>query len=419
MQTARADQATRKHVNTALQLQRAPVSLRNSTWEGWRELPDLCAPKIEDLLQRQEIRMEIGEAHKLVDGQVVLVTGAGGSIGSELCRQIASANPRKLLLLDKSENSLFYSHLEVCDHMHASRAKPFLAALLDIRLLREIAYSEQPDIILHAAAHKHVGMLELHPHEAIRNNVIGTYNIAEVALECGAVRFVNISTDKAVHPHSYMGLSKKLAELCIQELSHHPGTRFSNVRFGNVAGSTGSVIRLFWEQIQRGGPVRVTDPRATRYFMSIPEAVHLILRAATLGRSGETFVFDMGEPINICDLARKMILYAGFDPGTDIPIEFTGLKEGEKVEEELWEPSEHIAATACERIHIIRNSNGHTAGMLGHIRKMEMLVARGDRKGLLAYTAEILPEFKHNRETELAGRTSAAQNATGDAREAV
>ncbi len=358
---------------------------------------DLRSPRIEDLLQREEIRVDAEETRSVVGGKVVLVTGAGGSIGSELCRQIAAANPRKLLLLDRSENSLFYVNMEISEQLGAARVKPLLVDLLHIDRLREILQQERPDIVFHAAAHKHVAMLELHPEEAIRNNVLGTRNIAEAALECGTSRFVNISTDKAVSPRNYMGLSKKITELCIQELARVGSTCFSNVRFGNVAGSTGSVLRLFWDQIRKGGPIRVTDPRATRYFMSVPEAVHLILRAAALGKGGETFVFDMGEPLNIYELARTMMLFAGLKPEEDIPIEFIGLKEGEKITEELWEEWEHPVSTCCDRVLLIHQENGLSRGILPRVRKMEEFLARGDRDGLLAYIQEIVPEFRSNK----------------------
>lgn len=365
----------------------------------------LRGPRIEDILQRAEIPIDARETRKIVGGRTVLVTGAGGSIGSELCRQIASAHPRKLLLLDKSENSLFYINLEASERLGAARVKPFLADVLDRDSIRRILRSERPEIVFHAAAHKHVAMLELHPQEAIRNNVLGTRNIAEAAIECGASRFVNISTDKAVDPRNYMGLSKKLTELCIQELARAAApnaertgqTRLSNVRFGNVAGSTGSVLRLFWDQIQKGGPVRVTDPRATRYFMSAPEAVHLILRAAALGRGGETFVFDMGEPLNIYELAKSMMLFAGLKPESDVRIEFTGLHEGEKLTEELWEEWEHPAPTGSARVLVIRQHSRQARDILPRIRKMEEFLARGDSEGLLQYVQETFPEFEENR----------------------
>ncbi len=364
---------------------------------GGSVLPrDLRNPRIEDLLQRREIRLDVEATRKVVGGKVVLVTGAGGSIGSELCRQIADAGPRRLLLLDKSENSLFYVNLEASERMGAAGVKPLLIDLTNRDRVAEMMRSERPEIVFHAAAHKHVGLLELHPQEAIRNNVIGTRNIAEAALETGASRFVNISTDKAVNPRNYMGLSKKLTELCMQELAQNHRTRFMNVRFGNVAGSTGSVLRIFWDQIQKGGPIKVTDPRATRYVLSTREAVNLILRAAALGRGGETFVFDMGEPLNIYDLAKTMALFAGRTPDKDLPIEFTGLADGEKITEELWEDWEHPAPTDSDRILVVNGVNPLSHGILRHVSAMEEFVRRGEGGPLLAYLRHVVPDFSHN-----------------------
>ncbi len=366
---------------------------------------DLRNPRVEDLLQREEIRVDAEETRRVVGGKTVLVTGAGGSIGSELCRQIAAAGPRKLLLVDKSENSLFYVNLETSERLDATRVKPFLVDLLETARMRRILQDERPDIVFHAAAHKHVAMLELHPEEAIRNNVVGTRNLAEAAFECGVGRFINISTDKAVNSRSYMGFSKKLGEMCIHELALRAdivgrgtsATRFSNVRFGNVAGSTGSVLRLFWDQIQKGGPVRVTDPRATRYFMSVPEAVHLILRAAALGRGGETFVLDMGEPLNICELARTMTLFAGLRPNEDVRVEFIGLRKGEKISEELWGEGEQPALTDSDRILVVHGKNASTHGILEKIRRMEEFLRIQDREGLVRYIHDAFPEFAANR----------------------
>ena len=356
---------------------------------------DLRSPRIEDLLQREEIPVDVEATRKVVGGKVVLVTGAGGSIGSELCRQIAEARPRRLLLLDKSENSLFYVNLEASERMGAAGVKPLLIDVTNRERVSEMMRNERPEIVFHAAAHKHVGLLELHPQEAIRNNVIGTRNIAEAALEAGVCHFVNISTDKAVNPRNYMGLSKKLTELCIQELAQNCRTRFMNVRFGNVAGSTGSVLRIFWDQIQKGGPIRVTDPRATRYFMSTREAVNLILRAAALGQGGETFVFDMGEPVNIYELAKTMALFAGRTPDKDLPIEFTGLAEGEKITEELWEEWERPTPTGADRILVVNEVNPLSHGILRHIGAMEEFVRRGEGGPLLAYLRHVVPGFGH------------------------
>lgn len=358
---------------------------------------DLRRPQIEDLLQRDAIHMDLDEVRRIVGGKTVLVTGAGGSIGSELCRQIAAASPRKLLLLDKSENSLFYIHMEISEILGSQCIQPILADLVCSDRVREILESNRPDIVFHAAAHKHVGLLELHPQEAIRNNVLGTRNLAEAALAAGVPRLINVSTDKAVYPRSYMGLSKKLAELCIQEFAQKHRVAFLNVRFGNVAGSTGSVLRIFWDQIQKGGPIRVTDPRATRYFMSVPEAVHLILRAASLGAGGETFVFEMGEPLNIYELAKTMSLFAGLKPGQDLPIEFTGLKEGEKIEEDLWEDWERPKPTAATGILAVTEPNPLSVGISTHIARLEDLIAQDDSAGLLGHFERIVPEFALSR----------------------
>jgi FlaA1/EpsC-like NDP-sugar epimerase len=374
----------------------------------------LRRPCIEDLLQREAVGVDVQQTRRIVGGKVVLVTGAGGSIGSELCRQIAEAGPRMLLLLDKSENSLFYVHRAAREQLGASRVKPLLADLVYKDRLREILRQEKPEIIFHAAAHKHVGLLESHPQEAIRNNVLGTRNLAEAALECGTSRLVNISTDKAVSPRSYLGLSKKLTELCVQELARIHGAKFTSVRFGNVAGSTGSVLRLFWEQIQKGAPIRVTDPRATRYFMSVPEAVHLILRAAALGNGGETFVFEMGEPLNIYELAKTMMLFAGLKPERDLAIEFTGLEEGEKISEELWEEWERPTATENERILVVSEQNPQAVGILKKIGRMERYLAHEDCQGLLEYLADFAPEFRKGRR---AAGGSAALGAETAARE--
>jgi len=358
---------------------------------------DLRPPRIEDLLDRELIRVDPEETRKLVEDQVVLVTGAGGSIGSELSRQIAAAGPRKLLLLDKSENGLFYANLEASEKLGAAGVRPVLADLLDRERIRRLFHSERPSLVFHAAAHKHVAMMDLYPREAIRNNAIGTRNVAEAALEFGASRFVNISTDKAVNPRNWMGLSKKITELCIQELSELGDTRFSSVRFGNVAGSSGSVLRLFWERIERREAIRVTDPRATRFFMSVPEAVHLILRAAALGNGGETFILDMGEPVNICELAKTMMLCSGLRPGRDLKIVFTGLQPGEKIDEELWDEREHPVGSGSDHVLVIRERHPLADGIGKEIARMEDLLARGAETDVLDHLYSLFPDFRWSR----------------------
>ena len=357
---------------------------------GLRELRPVC---IEDLLQREEVKADPAFVREVVGDRIVLVTGAGGSIGSELCRQIAFGSPRKLILLERSENSLFYINLELQDRFPTLCIIPRLVDVTCSDRVRAIFESERPEIVFHAAAHKHVHLLELHPHEALRNNVLGTRNTAMAARDFGASRFVNISTDKAVKPCNYMGLSKKITELLVRELAQSSQTRFMSVRFGNVAGSTGSVLRLFRDQIQKGGPLRITDPRATRYFMTIAEAVCLILHAAAQGQGGETFVFDMGKPLNIYEIARTFSLFSGLTPGKDLLFEFVGLKEGEKITEELWESWETLKPTAHDRIFALSETGGAVTGILKQVDEFEWLLAHGDYEGLLDRCHELFPEF--------------------------
>jgi FlaA1/EpsC-like NDP-sugar epimerase len=359
---------------------------------------ELRAPNISDLLNREEVHHDAEEIAKIVRGKTVLVTGAGGSIGSELSRQIASGSPAKLLLLDKSENSLFYIHRALRERYPDLLLRPLLIDLTCRDFVDEFMHEEKPEVVFHAAAHKHVGLIELHPHEGIRNNVLGIRNIALAALRCGAALFVNISSDKAVNPRNFMGCSKRLTEMFIQDLSRSNVTRFMNVRFGNVAGSTGSVLRLFWEQIQKGGPLLVTDPRASRYFMTIPEAVFLILQAARLGRGGETFVFEMGEPINIYELAKNISLLAGMKPGKEVPIHFVGLQKGEKVAEELWEEWENPVPTEQSGIQMVSEPDPQAVNMLEKIQRIERLITHNDRESLRQYLSILVPQFEKNRQ---------------------
>jgi len=361
---------------------------------SWR---DLRAIHVEDVLQRETIQLDKTLVDALIQDKVVLVTGAGGSIGSELCRQVAAARPRKLILIDKSENSLFYSHLGIGEKFPDVTTQPCLVDVTSAASVRDVFLRERPQIVFHAAAFKHVGMMELHPHEAIRNNLIGTRNVASAAAEFGVTHFVNISTDKAVNPSSYMGLSKQMAERTVRDMATRRRLRFMNVRFGNVAGSTGSVLRLFSDQIAKGGPLRVTDPRATRYFMSIPEAVYLILCAAALGEGGETFIFDMGEPINIYQLARTMSLFSGFVPEEELPIQFIGLREGEKVHEELREDWEEMHSTAHPRLFTVTPKANFRGDMARMTQQMEQILDRRDYAGLLEYIDACFPKFAAGR----------------------
>jgi len=354
---------------------------------------DLRSVRIEDLLQREEVKADPAFVREVVGDRVVLVTGAGGSIGSELCRQIASGCPRKLILVERAENSLFYINLELQERFPTLCIEPRLVDVACRDRVRAVFESERPEIIFHAAAHKHVHLMELHPYEAVRNNVLGTRNTALAARDFGASRFVNISTDKAVKPRNYMGLSKKITELVVRELAESSQTRFMSVRFGNVAGSTGSVLRLFRDQIEKGGPIRITDPRATRYFMTIAEAVCLILHAAAQGQGGETFVFDMGKPLNIYEIARAFSLFSGLTPGKDLLFEFIGLKEGEKITEELWESWETLKPTTHDGIFEVSDDGRVATRILEQVNEFERLLARGDYEGVLLRCHKLFPEF--------------------------
>ena len=306
---------------------------------------------LEDLLQREPVQADRQELHPLIEGKTVLVTGAGGSIGSELCRQIARYKPDSLVLFERYENALHALLLELRAAFPDVGVLPIIGDVTSAERVTEVFQQTGPDLVFHAAAHKHVPLMELNPKEAVRNNVLGTRTVAEAALAAGVDRFVLISTDKAVNPTSVMGVSKRIAEQVIQGFNRAGQTKFTVVRFGNVLGSNGSVVPLFAEQIRKGGPITVTDPEIKRFFMTIPEAVQLVLQASVLGQGGEVFVLDMGEQIRIVDLARNMIVLSGLVPGKDIEIVFTGLRPGEKLYEELFDEQEQVAPTAHAKIN--------------------------------------------------------------------
>lgn len=302
---------------------------------------------IEDLLGREPVKLDTTGIQDLIRGKVVMVTGAGGSIGSELCRQIADNAPSQLLLVEQSEGNLFEIERELTEAGRGQMIVPLIADITDGRRMRQIFDRYRPQLVFHAAAHKHVPMMEGQPGEAVKNNSLGTAQVADLSLEFGVERFVLISTDKAINPRNVMGATKRLAELYIQALnSRNSGcTKFMAVRFGNVLGSSGSVIPIFKRQIAAGGPVTVTCPEVTRYFMTIPEAVGLVIQCATQGQGGEIFVLDMGKPVKILDLATQLIRLSGFRPNEDIEIKFTGLRPGEKCFEELNYASEAYLPT--------------------------------------------------------------------------
>ena len=295
-------------------------------------LDNMRSIRIEDLLGRDSVSLNLNEIHGYINDRTVLITGGGGSIGSEICRQIAQYHPRKMLILDIYENNAYDLQMELQRlYPIASELEVLIASVRDRKHLKQIFDSYEPDIVFHAAAHKHVPLMEDNPSAAVKNNVFGTLNMAEIASEHHVKRFVLISTDKAVNPTNVMGATKRIAEMIIQVYNTRSRTEFVAVRFGNVLGSNGSVVPLFKKQIELGGPVTVTHPDIIRYFMTIPEAAQLVLQAGALARGGEIFLLDMGDPVKIDDLARKLILLSGYKPDIDIKIEYTGLRPGEKL----------------------------------------------------------------------------------------
>jgi len=350
--------------------------------------------ELEDLLRREPVKLNLEEIAAYLTGKTVLVSGAGGSIGSELCRQICSFNPRSLVILDYSENNLFDIDNELREAYPAIRIETELADIKDRPRLQLVFSRSQPQVVFHAAAHKHVPMMEKHPAEAVKNNILGTRNIAEMADKFGTETFILISTDKAVNPTSVMGATKRIAEMLIQDLNQNSPTSFAAVRFGNVLGSRGSVIPTFKRQIENGGPVTVTHPDMTRYFMTIPEAVQLVIEAGAMASGGEIFVLDMGEPVKITDLARDLIRLHGYEPDKDIKISFTGIRPGEKLYEELFSAREQMAATMHDRIYI---SNKEQDLYFSSIETIETLFAKNafiNRNDVVELISQVLPEYR-------------------------
>jgi FlaA1/EpsC-like NDP-sugar epimerase len=308
--------------------------------------------QVEDLLGREPVELDVESISKKLKGKTILVTGAGGSIGSEICRQICKFGPKKIVLLGHGENSIYQIDMELKNlYKNGLELVPVIGDVQDRSRIFDVMSEHRPDVVYHAAAHKHVPLMEYNPREAVKNNVFGTKNVAEAADAFGVKNFVLVSTDKAVNPTNVMGSTKRFAELIIQQLDKQSETKYVAVRFGNVLGSRGSVIPLFKKQIQAGGPVTVTHPEMTRYFMTIPEASRLVLQAGALARGGEIFVLDMGEPVRIVDLARNLIALSGFSI-EEIGIQFTGLRPGEKMYEELLNENEIHPEQVFPKIHV-------------------------------------------------------------------
>src|SRR5882757_9040732 len=349
--------------------------------------------RVEDVLGREPIVRELDRVGAYLRDRIVLVTGAGGSIGSELCRQIAQVKPRLLVMLDHAEDNLFQIDREMIEERHFTHVESVLADCKEPHRMLEVMQRFKPDVVFHAAAYKHVPLMESNPLEAVRNNVIATRTTAETAAASKVERFVLISTDKAVNPQTVMGASKAMAEWIVESAGHsHPSTRFASVRFGNVLASSGSVVPILRAQIERGGPLTVTHPEMTRYFMTIPEAVQLVIRAGDIGAGkGEVFVLDMGEPVKIVDLANNMIRLAGYEPGSDIAIEFTQPRPGEKLHEELFSTGEEPQPTAARRINrAVRAMPIEPAWVESTLTSLEALILAGDEANLAERVVDLI-----------------------------
>jgi FlaA1/EpsC-like NDP-sugar epimerase len=351
--------------------------------------------RVEDVLGRDPVVMELDRVGSYVEDRLVLVTGAGGSIGAELSRQISRVRPKLLVLLDQAEDNLFEIDRELTAQWHFTRVEAVLADCKEGDRMLEVMQRFRPEIVFHAAAYKHVPLMEVNPLEAIRNNAIATQVTAKTAAAAGAERFVLVSTDKAVNPRTVMGASKAMAEWIVEAAGQrHPETAFTIVRFGNVLGSSGSVVPIFRAQIEQGGPVTVTHPEMTRYFMTIPEAVQLVIQAADLGGgSGDVFVLEMGEPVRIIDLARNMIRLAGYEPEIEVAIEIVGPRPGEKLHEELFNHGEYGRPTTAERIlRAVRERPLDPEWVEATIDRLAAMVAAGDEAGFAERVVELVAE---------------------------
>ncbi len=348
--------------------------------------------EVEDVLGREPVEVDLDAIAGYVSGEVVMVTGAGGSIGSELCRQLSRLGPLRLVLVDSSEPALFEIDRELARERDFRDGVPVVADVKDGVRVRQIFESYRPGLIFHAAAYKHVAMMEANPLEAVRNNTLGTRTVADAAVEFGAKRFVLVSTDKAANPQTVMGQSKALCEWIVETWGHRPGvpTRFVAVRFGNVLGSSGSVIPIFRRQIARGGPVTVTHPEMTRFFMTIPEAVQLVVQAGAIAERGQVYVLDMGEPVRIMDLAENMIRLSGKEPGTEIPIQVIGPAPGEKLHEVLIGDGEDVSASPHPKIQRIERPPVDARWLAGELSVLERLVGDGDPAALVAELRRIV-----------------------------
>lgn len=350
--------------------------------------------EIEDLLEREPVRIDQIEIGNYIRGKAVMVTGGAGSIGSEICRQVAVSGVGLLLILDRSENSLYDFEREMAGRFPDVPVVAVIGSINDAEGLIKLMREHGIDVVFHAAAYKHVPLMEKAPIESAYNNIIGTYNAACAAIEAGVQRFVMISSDKAVNPTNVMGVTKRIAEMVVQGLNNKNGTRFMTVRFGNVLGSAGSVIPIFKAQIERGEPLTVTHPDIERFFMTIPEAVQLVLQACTQANGGEIFVLDMGKPVKILQLAEKLITLSGMRPYEDIEIKFTGLRPGEKMYEELFNLAEKLLPTPHERIKSAQSQPVDHLFMEKQVAEIKTLITRKNARALNEKLLVLVPSYQ-------------------------
>ena len=358
--------------------------------------------QLEDLLGREEIKVDLKNISSYITGRTVMVTGGGGSIGSELCRQIVKFKPKRLIIFDIYENSIYDIENELNRLNKNIDLVAYIGSIRDKKRVDHIMESEKPEVVFHAAAHKHVPLMEVSPKEAIKNNVFGTLNLVQAADQFGVNRFVMISTDKAVNPTNIMGASKRICEMIIQSINLKSTTDFVAVRFGNVLGSNGSVIPLFKKQIEEGGPVTVTHPEIIRYFMTIPEAVQLVIEAGSMAKGGEIFVLDMGDPVKILDLAKDLIHLSGYEPNVDMDIVFTGLRPGEKLYEELLLDDEGISDTSHDKIFIGKPIFTDYKLMLEKLDELKGIIEKGSEEEVKLYVQSIVTNYTIKDESEVA-----------------
>ena len=365
--------------------------------EGRASVSQIREVRFEDLLNRSTSQMDLAAVSKYLSGKRVMVTGAGGSIGSELCRQVAKLNPELLILFGRGENSLYHTDIELRESEPQINRALVIGDIRDNAKVSQVTRKYRPDIIFHAAAHKHVKFMENHPDEAVKNNILGTQNLINAAIKHEVEAFILVSSDKAVNPTSVYGVSKRVTEKLVQCKAKQNRTRFIAVRFGNVIGSRASVIPNFKRQIAKGGPVTVTHREATRYFMTIPEAVQLLIQAGTMGNDGEILMLDMGDPIKILDLAQDLIRLSGLEVDRDIKIEFTGLEPGEKLYEELLTPQEGVTATKHQRIFVAQLEQIEERQLLSQIEELSQLADALDSEGIVSKFQELVPTYQPNR----------------------